>query len=186
MNENQNNKQKGFWKEMITYFIFTALVVIPTRLFIVQPFVVEGQSMEPTFTSGQYVVVDEISYRFNEPKRGDVIVLRSPINKKIYNIKRVIGLPNETIVIKKDIVSIMDKNNLTSVLDEPYIKYTVIDEKNIKITLNNDEFFVMGDNRPESLDSRSWGVLPRELIIGRTILRLLPINTATFFPGFPE
>lgn len=162
-------------------------MVVPIRLFVVHPFLVEGSSMDPTFAGGQYIIVDGISYRFKEPARGDVIVLQNPTHQKIFNIKRLVGLPGETLVIKKGVVSITNKDNLTPfILNEPYIRYRQIDGKDIKITLGADEFFVMGDNRPVSSDSRTWGVLPRDLVVGRTILRLFPLSTATFFPGFPE
>jgi len=180
-------KESGYFGETLRFFILAVLVVIPIRLLIIQPFIVSGISMDPTFAGGQYVIVDKISYRFNEPKRGDVIVLRYPVNPKTFFIKRIVGLPGETITLDKGVVSIKNKEVLDPfILDEPYIRYTKTNDKYINTALGNDEYFVMGDNRTSSLDSRSWGVLSRDLVVGQAMLRLFPVNTATFFPGFPE
>lgn len=162
------------------------VVVIPIRMFIMSPFIVEGASMHPTFKNLDYLVVDEIVYAFSAPARGDVIVFRYPADPSIFYIKRIIGLPGETVSITRGAVSITNSSEPTSptpvVLPEPYIvnedaTYT----KNI--TLGQGEYFVMGDNRPNSADSRAWGVLPRKNIIGRVDLRLLPVSHAGFFPG---
>ncbi len=158
------------------------VVVIPIRAFIVSPFIVDGESMHPTFENLDYLIVDEILYRFSAPKRGDVIVFRYPGDPSIFFIKRIIALPGETVFIKSGVVSVLTADGQRLALTEPYIvnedaTYT----KNV--VLNPEEYFVMGDNRPNSSDSRVWGPLPKKDIIGRVDLRLLPIAKSGFFPG---
>jgi len=176
---------KSFIWEIVKFSILAAIIVLPIRAFIAQPFIVNGRSMDPTFATGQYLIVDELSYRFKEPKRGDVIVLRYPRNPSKFFIKRIVGLPNETIEIKEGIVRIKTKTNPDGFqLTEPYVEF----KKNDTITkeLDNTEYFVMGDNRAESLDSRAWGSVPEKLIIGKAFLRLFPIASADVMPGSYE
>ena len=158
------------------------VVVIPIRLFIISPFIVDGASMHPTFENLDYLVVDELVYRLSPPARGDVIVFRYPNDHAIFYIKRVIGLPGETVSINHGVVSIIDDRGQFLALTEPYIvnedaTYTK------KTVLGPGEYFVMGDNRPNSSDSRVWGILPYKDIIGRVDLRLLPVTRAGFMPG---
>ena len=173
---------KGLLKDLFTLAFLIIVVVIPIRVFIISPFVVDGASMHPTFENLDYIIVDEIIYLFKEPARGDVVVFRYPGNPSIFYIKRVIGLPGETVSINRGVATITTTEGDALTLDEPYIvnedaTYT----KNV--SLNEKEYFVMGDNRPNSSDSRVWGVLPRKNIIGRADLRLLPIGESGFFPG---
>lgn len=187
--QDQEVKGKGYviW-EVIKFFILAIIIVAPIRFFIAQPFIVQGSSMDPTFADGQYLIVDEITYRFDDPKRGDVIVLRYPEKPSLFFIKRLIGLPGDTLTLKNGIVSIITEEDPEPfVLDEPYVVYPKTDNKYDRtITLGDEEYFVMGDNRASSSDSREWGTLPENLIVGRTMLRLFPIDTAAFFPGFPD
>lgn len=173
---------KGLLKDLFTLAFLIVVVVIPIRVFIVSPFIVDGESMHPTFKNLDYLIVDEFIYYFKAPARGDVIVFRYPGNPSIFYIKRVIGLPGETVSINRGSVALTtaDGENLT--LTEPYIvnedaTYTK------KVSLNAKEYFVMGDNRPNSSDSRVWGPLPKKDIIGRVDLRLLPIRESGFSPG---
>ena len=173
---------KGLLKDLFTLAFLIVVVVIPIRLFVVSPFVVDGESMHPTFENLDYLIVDELLYRFSAPARGDVIVFRYPDNPSIFYIKRIIGLPGETVSINHGAVTVTTVAGKNLTLDEPYIvnedaTYT----KNV--SLNQGEYFVMGDNRPNSSDSRVWGPLPRNNIIGRVDLRLLPIAKSGFFPG---
>lgn len=173
---------KGLLKDLFTLAFLVIVVVIPIRIFIVSPFVVEGASMHPTFENLDYLIVDEILYAFRSPERGDVVVFRYPTNPSIFYIKRVIGLPGETVSIERGVVTITTVDGTDMTLAEPYAineDATYTD----KVTLNPDEYFVMGDNRPNSSDSRVWGPLPRRDIIGRVDLRLLPVSEAGFFPG---
>ncbi len=187
MNNDTQSISSYIW-EIIKFFILAVIIVAPIRFFVAQPFIVQGSSMDTTFATGQYLIVDEITYRFDDPKRGDVIVLRYPKNPKKFFIKRIVGLPNDTLTIKNGVVSIMTGESSESfILDEPYVTFSKTDGNDDEIiTLKEDEYFVMGDNRAASLDSRTWGILPKDLITGRAILRLLPLDTAAFFPGFPE
>ena len=132
--------------------------------------------------------VDEISYRFNDPKRGDVIVLRYPNDTKKFFIKRIVGLPGETLTLKNGVLTITtEKSSEPFILDEPYITFSKTDGRDdAVIVLEKEKYFVMGDNRASSSDSRDWGDLSRDLIVGRAVLRLFPVDTATLFPGFPD
>ncbi len=173
---------ENFFTELLKFVLIAAAIVFPIRLFIAQPFIVSGASMHPTFQDGQYLIVDELSYRFSEPARGDVVIFRYPRNEKEFFIKRIIGLPHETVTIKDGAVSVKRADGTTLALDESY----VVNHGNgsdATYPLGADEFFVMGDNRPESSDSRVWGVLPRHDLVGRALLRLLPINELGLFPG---
>ena len=180
--ETNKEKKSSFWKELAWYAAFALLVVLPIRLWIAQPFVVNGGSMDTTFENGEYLIVDEISYRFHAPERGDVLIFKYPNDPSKYFIKRLIGLPGETVTIQDSVVSIENSLNPQGiVLHEPYIHAeTYI---NTRVTLSPDEYFVMGDNRTVSSDSRIWGPLPKEDLIGRPVLRLLPISKFGTWPG---
>ena len=173
---------KGLLKDLFTLAFLIIVVVIPIRVFIISPFVVDGESMHPTFENLDYLIIDEIIYAFRAPARGDVVVFRYPGNPSVFYIKRIIGLPGETVSINRGVPTITTADNKNLTLSEPYIvnedaTYTK------DVTLNAGEYFVMGDNRPNSSDSRIWGVLPRKNIIGRVDLRLLPVSSSGFFPG---
>ena len=172
-------------KEILTLAVLAVLIVVPIRMFIAQPFVVEGVSMYPTFKNGDYLIIDELSYHFSEPTRGDVIVFRYPKNPVIFYIKRVIGLPGETIRIERGIATITTVSGETLTLSEPYV-VTEDATYTLTTTLGADEYFVMGDNRPKSSDSRVWGSLPEKDIIGRAYVRIFPIANAAVLPGSAE
>jgi len=156
--------------------VFIALViVIPIRYFLFQPFIVKGQSMEPNFEDSNYLIVDELSYRFRDPQRGEVVVFRYPRNVSQRFIKRIIGLPGEKIEIEASVVMVDGK-----ILDESeYFPSGVQTLGNIQISLDENEYFVLGDNRISSFDSRQWGTLPRKNIIGRVYFRAWPITDLT-------
>ncbi len=170
--------------EIIQFALIALVIVIPIRMFIAQPFIVSGASMEDTFHTGEYLIVDQVTYKFNEPTRGDVIVFRYPRDPSKYFIKRVIGTPGDTVAIDGNIVTIFNETYPDGlVLDESYIK-SMEPNTELKETLGDREYFVMGDNRDQSSDSRVWGVLQEENIIGRALVRLFPVNEAGVFPGF--
>ena len=178
------NKKENFFKEVIKFVLLSAIIVLPIRLFIAQPFIVSGSSMDPTFANGQYLIVDRISYRFEEPKRGDVIIFRYPLDTKKFFIKRIIGLPSETMEIQGAQVAIKDKESEKSLaLIEPYLDAKKSEDYRKSISLKDDEYFVMGDNRTESSDSRIWGPLKRSLIVGRPFVRLFPAAKISLMPG---
>ena len=173
---------KGLLKDLFTLALLIILVVIPIRAFVVSPFIVDGASMHPTFENLDYLIVDELVYDVKAPARGDVVVFRYPDNPSIFYIKRIIGLPGETVSINRGAITITTPAGNALSLTEPYIvnedaTYT----KNV--TLNPGEYFVMGDNRPNSSDSRVWGPLPKKDIVGRVDARLLPLPQIGFFPG---
>lgn len=172
----------SFFAEVIKFVLIAVFVVLPIRLYIAQPFIVSGSSMDPTFLNGEYLIVDEISYRFEDPQRGDVIVFRFPQDTSKFFIKRIIGLPGETVVLDGTTARIEnDAHPEGFALDEAYL---VNNSRNsLRITLADDEYFVMGDNRPASSDSRIWGPLSKDHIIGRALVRLLPVNKFNLFPG---
>jgi len=145
LNQNKWKEIKKSAIEIIKFIVITAVIVIPFRLWVAQPFIVEGESMEKTYHSGDYLIINEFSYRIGDPQKNDVIVFVPPLNleKKTYFIKRIIGLPGETINVY-----------------------------GIETTLGDDEYFVMGDNRGNSLDSREWGPLPRKNIVGKIFIRV--------------
>jgi len=173
---------KGFLKDLFTLALLIVLVVIPIRVFVISPFVVDGASMHPTFENLDYLIVDEILYDFKAPARGDVIVFRYPNNPSIFYIKRVIGLPGETISINHGAVTIKTTGGQNLTFNEPYaVNEDATYTKNV--SLSSDEYFVMGDNRPNSSDSRVWGPLPKKDIVGRVDIRLLPVSKIGFIPG---
>jgi signal peptidase I len=169
-------------REIVVFIILAVVIVVPIRLFVAQPFVVDGASMHPTFESSDYLIIDELTYHFQAPQRGDVIVFRYPGNPKVFYIKRIIGLPGETVQINSGKVTIHKPNGTTLSLTEPY---AVVEDATytLNTTLPPDQYFVMGDNRPESSDSRVWGPLPRANIIGRVFVRLFPVNETGILPG---
>lgn len=171
--------KSNFWKEFAKLVFLSLVIVVPFRMFIAQPFIVEGASMDPTFKTGEYLIVDEISYYFNTPERGSVLIFKYPKDPKKSFIKRIIGLPNEKVIIKEGTITIITTENPEGfVLDEPYIKHVKAD--NAEYVLGSQEYFVLGDNRSQSSDSRIWGPVPEANIIGRPIIRFFP---PTFFPG---
>jgi len=164
----------SFVWEILKITFFALAIVLPIRYFLFQPFFVKGESMAPSFENGDYLIVDEISYRFRNPKRGEVIVFKYPSDPSQCFIKRIIGLPGETVEIKNGKVRIY-KNGKVQVLNESsYLNSGVFTQGNLRISLRKDEYFVMGDNRAFSYDSRRFGVVPRKDIIGRVVLRVLP------------
>ncbi len=164
-------------------FIFLVIIVLlPIRLFIAEPFLVYGSSMEPNFDTGDYLIVDELSYRLSDPKRGDVVVLQPPTDESKHFIKRVIGLPFETVEVKGNVVTIYNSTNPDGfILSEPYLKFK--SDKEARYVLKENEYFVMGDNRAVSYDSRSWGPLTRDHITGKAFLRLYPFDSISILPG---
>lgn len=176
-------QKKHPFVELLQFALIAILIVVPVRLFIAQPFVVSGASMQPTFENGQYLIIDQLSYRFDQPNRGDVIVFQYPYDTTKYFIKRIIALPGETINIDGSNVFIHNDEYPDGFqLDEPYVAHMSMAAP-FSQTLNEEEYFVMGDNRDQSSDSRVWGVLENDRIVGRALLRLLPVTDAALLPG---
>lgn len=176
-------KKENPLTEILRFSLIALIIVIPIRMFVAQPFIVSGASMEETFHSGEYLIVDQLTYDFHKPSRGDVIVFRYPRDPSKFFIKRVIGLPGDTINIDGSTVRITNKEFPNGkILNEPYIKSMAAGGITNEV-LGDREYFVMGDNRDQSSDSRVWGVLQEERIIGRVYLRLFPPNVASYLPG---
>lgn len=170
------------FREIITFVVLAVVIVVPIRLFVAQPFVVEGESMHPTFESGDYLIVDQLSYRLSEPKRGDVVVFRYPNDETVFYIKRLIGLPGETVHIEQGSTFVTKTDGTRIELDESYV---VSEDATYTLdrSLGPEEYFVMGDNRPKSSDSRTWGALPERDLMGRAYVRLLPFDDIDVLPG---
>ncbi len=175
---------KNIW-EFLKIILISLVIILPIRYFIIQPFYVKGASMEPNFHDREYLIIDEISYRFNEPERGQVIVFRYPNNPQEYFIKRVIGLPGETISMIDGEIFIYNTSNPDGFkLDESSyltdnIKTYVTDEE--PVVLGSNEYFVLGDNRYASKDSRTFGSLNESFITGKVLLRAWPFSTFSLF-----
>ncbi|MDD5032794.1 MAG: signal peptidase I [Candidatus Pacebacteria bacterium] len=170
--------RRSLW-EFVKFFIIAGIIVVPLRLWIAQPFIVSGSSMYPNFENGEYLIIDEFSYKFKAPQRGEVIVFRYPDDPSKFFIKRIVGLPGERVEIKNN--SIYAYNNEFPegiMLQESYLPEEMR-TTNLTMLLSNDQYFVMGDNRGMSSDSRSWGPLKKDLIIGRAWIRLWPFNKAS-------
>jgi signal peptidase I len=173
----------SFVVEVAKVVIISLAIIIPVRYFLIQPFYVKGASMEPNFYDNQYLVIDELSYRFHEPNRGDVIVLRKPQLESDFLIKRVIATPGERIQIANGQVTIFNAEYPYGVvLDESaYLASTVRTTGSVDLKLGSNEYFVLGDNRDASLDSRYFGVVTRKEIVGRTWVRAWPLNVMKVF-----
>ena len=171
--------------ELVKMIIIALVIIVPIRYFLVQPFFVQGASMDPTFADGQYLVVDEISYRFRSPVRGEVVVFKYPYSTtNEYFIKRIVGLPNETVKISNNQITITNQDNPNDViLKEPYLSSSLVTDTYEKDewSLKPDEYFLMGDNRTVSYDSRRFGPIQKKYITGRVWFRAFPFSTAQVF-----
>ena len=165
--------------ELAKVALLAALVVVPLKLFVFQPFVVRGDSMEPNFHDGDYLIVDELSYRFRNPERGEVIVFHFPGDHSRQYIKRIIGLPGERVALEggRITVSSSEEEEGSFVLHESsYLPKEGETGGSSSFALKKGEYFVLGDNRKFSSDSRAWGAVPQDQIIGRTLLRAFPFS----------
>ena len=158
------------------------VLAILIRAYLVQPFIVDGQSMEPNFHNNDYLLIDKLTYRLRDPKRGEIIVFKYPKNPRENYIKRVIGLPGETIVVEDNSVTVINSDHPGGIkLHEDYLSSDEITESlnqqgRLSLSLQDNEFFVLGDNRDASQDSRIFGKVDRSFFVGRSLLRLLPIS----------
>ncbi|MFA5290879.1 MAG: signal peptidase I [Candidatus Paceibacterota bacterium] len=180
----ENPKKPDSWWEAIKFAIILVIIIIPFRLYIAQPFIVHGSSMDNTFKENDYLIIDEASYLFRNPERGEVIVFKNPNNKSQYFIKRVIGLPGEMVSVRNGQTIVTTTAGQQLKLTENYLGSA----NNVPAfrKLGPNEYFAMGDNRAVSWDSRFWGALPRELIKGRALVRLFPPQKIGYLPGEAE
>jgi len=180
------NHQLAMKKILLSVFdtlkivVIALAIVVPIRYFLFQPFLVSGQSMEPNFENGDYLIVDELSYRFRAPQRGEVIVFKYPDDPSQRFIKRIIGLPGETVDIKDNKITI-SKSGTSIVLNESQYLSFAQTAGDTHLSLGADEYFVLGDNRNFSYDSRRFGVLPKDKITGRVLIRAWPFDELEIF-----
>lgn len=177
----------SFIFDFLKVFVIALAIIIPIRWFLFQPFVVTGDSMRPNFENGNYLIIDELTYHLRPPERGEVVVMRFPHDPSQYFIKRIIGLPGERIVIADGRVTIFNNTYPKGlVLTEEYLPNSSLTYGNVDQKLGEDEYFVLGDNRLSSSDSRMWGQLSSKYILGRVYLRLFPLSEFDFFVSAPQ
>lgn len=186
----------SFLWEVVKVFFWALVIIVPIRIFLFQPFFVQGASMEPNFKDGDYLIINELGYKhtsldvsgfhlftvnsFKDLSRLDVAVFRYPKDPKQFFIKRVIGLPGEKVSVAGGKVTIYNEENPEGLVlnEKAYLPADLITNGSLSITLKADEYFVMGDNRPFSHDSRAWGVLPEVDVIGKVLIRAWPLAKA--------
>lgn len=183
--KNTENYSKGRLRQVFENVLYIGLAIALALLiqkFIGKPFIVNGVSMSPTMQTNEYIIIDQLTYKFTEIERGDVVVFRAPPEPDKYYIKRIIGLPGEIVKIDNGEVTIINEESPDGLkLTEDYVKYTK--DTNLLYEISDDHYFVMGDNRAESFDSKDWGLLPKKEIRGRAWLRLFPLNKINYLPG---
>lgn len=163
--------------EMLQVLAVSLAIIIPVRWFLIQPFYVQGASMEPNFFDHEYLIIDELSYRVGDPSRGDVVVFHYPQDPKQFFIKRVIGLPGETVEVANGRIKIYNDTHPNGVLlDETVYLDQDFTAASQTVTLKADEFYLLGDNRSSSLDSRFFGPVKRKHIVGRVWVRGYPVD----------
>lgn len=210
MEENKNNVENkngeevyygvgSFLWEVAKVFLWALVIIMPIRVFLFQPFFVQGASMEPNFDDGDYLIINELGYKqteigfgdvdlfkvgsFKEFQRGDVVVFRYPKNPSQFFIKRVIGLPGEQVKVENGKVTIYNKENPQGTLldEKQYLPAGLVTNGAVERKLSEDEYFVMGDNRQFSHDSRAWGAVNKDKIVGKVLLRAWPLPKANIF-----
>ena len=169
------------------YALFALGFALIIRFFVATPFIVHGSSMENSFHQYDYLLIDRVTYRFEAPQRGDVIVFGLPQEQSRDLIKRIVGLPGETVKVTgavPTVIIVNAQNPEGFTLSEPYLDPANFGNmRDMEVKLGEAEYFVLGDNRRVSADSRVWGILPREDIIGRVLVRLYPLSHASVLPG---
>jgi signal peptidase I len=173
---------------LLIWIIGIIILVKLVQAFLIQPFIVDGASMLPTYHNQEFLLVDKLTYQLTPPHRGDVMIFKlyedenNPYQGK-HLIKRVIGKPGERVVVKDGVTMIYNKDNPEGfILEEPYVEYKEL-KKNVDITLDDHHYFVMGDNRAQSYDSRDWGQLDEANIKGQVLLRIYPFKRVGYEPG---
>ena len=169
-----------FW-EVFKVVVISLAIIIPVRYFLIKPFYVKGASMEPNLHDYEYLIIDEISYRFQEPKRGEIVVIKYPFSPNQHFIKRVVGLPGEKIHVTAGKVYIFNQDYPDGIeLEENYLSPDVTTPGEVEVELSENEYYFLGDNRSASLDSRAFGPLTKDSIVGRTLLRGWPFDKFGF------
>lgn len=190
MDDTTQPTKGSFWSsikhdvyDLTKFLLIAALIVIPIRYFIMQPFVVSGTSMDPTFADKEYLIIDKLTYHLGKIHRGDVVVFHFPSKDERYLVKRLVGLPGDTVTLKQDgSLTIKNKNYPDGfTVDETYVVNK--DQDALTITVPENKVLVLGDNRPVSYDSRAWGLLDETKLVGRVYLRLWPLKRIDYLPG---
>ncbi len=169
--------------DFLQSIVVVMAIMVMIYLFIMSPQEIKGASMEPSFFNGEYILTNKVLYKLREPRRGDVIIFKSPSNPEIDYIKRIIGLPGDTVSLKDNTIHV---NGVA--VDEPYLRpATAIFggsylAENEEVIVPEGEYFVLGDNRPHSADSREFGPVPLEDFIGKAFLRYWPSSKLGIIP----
>lgn len=185
----EKKEQTGGWLsglfELGKIFLITAAIIIPVRYYIAQPFIVRGASMEPTYEDSEYLIVDELSYELRSPRRGEVIIFHYPKDPSQFFIKRIIGLPGETVELSHGRVTILNNEHPDGfMLEEPYLSPpNRPTNPDMKMVIGDNEYAVFGDNRDYSSDSRMWGLLGRKFMVGRALFRAWPPSRINILTG---
>lgn len=177
--EQQSARQQAviFIWEIFKVVVISIAIIVPIRYYLIKPFYVRGASMEPNFYENEYLIIDELTYRFSQPERGDIVVFRYPFDRSQYFIKRVIGIPGEQVRISGGNVYIFNDEYPNGIeLEEGYLAQSVATHGDYNVQLGEGEYYLLGDNRLVSQDSRSFGPVKESDIIGRTLFRGWPIN----------
>ncbi len=178
----KSESNKSWIRELTEFFILLFVIIIPFRIYVAEPYIVSGISMSETYETGHYLIINKFWHKLSDIDRGDVLVFRSPNDDNKFYIKRVIGLPGETVSISNTVVTISPEDGSDPfVLEEPYIKNPTYAE--VSLTLSEQEYFMMGDNRENSYDSRAWGPLNETAIRGEPVMRLFPFTDINLLPG---
>lgn len=173
---------KLFVIEVVKLGVFAIVTIFLVRYFLFKPFYVKGASMEPNFFDKEYLIIDELSFRLREPQRGEIIVFHYPGDRSEYFLKRIIGLPGERVKIKDgEVIIYNDKNPEGLTLKENYLPLGLQNKPDVNYNLDNNHYFVMGDNRNSSFDSRYFGPVDKKELVGRVILRGWPFNRVQIF-----
>ncbi len=172
-----------FFLDFLETIVVALSIFVIVYLFLFQPHEIKGISMEPNFHDGEYILTDKISYRFQKPARGQVIIFKSPGNPDIDYVKRIIGLPGDTVKVEEGYVYVNGQQ-----LPETYLqdKTTILGNgflsEGQEITVPENHLFVFGDNRPHSSDSREFGPIDEKSIIGKAYLRYWPFTRLGLIP----
>jgi signal peptidase I len=178
-----------FFLDFIETMVIALSILLVVYLFFMQPHQVNGQSMVPYFQSGEYVLTDKISYRLGNPKRGDIVVFHAPEEANCPKgtgcdfIKRVLAVPGDVVEVKDNHVVVNAQPLEESYIPEEYQTLPGRYTRGQTVTLDTDEYFVVGDNRPYSSDSREWGPIQKSDIVGRAFFRYLPVDKMMVIPG---
>lgn len=179
--EDEQGEQRGahLLREVLEVGVMTLLLFIFVHL-VVQNYYVTGPSMRPTLHTSEYILVNKAEYLLAKPERGDVIVFEYPLDTSVDYVKRVIGIPGDRVTVEADGQVLVDG----VAIKEPYVNDLNNPYEPSTWTLKSNQYFVLGDNRGDSSDSRDWGLLPSQDIIGKAVLVYWPFNDAHMLPNW--